>query len=199
MTTSTIPNRPVFRAQEVCEIAQVQPYVLRGWEAEFPDLGMSKKANGQRVYRRGDVERVLQLKHLLFGEGLTLAGARRRLAEAGVVASTDEPVADEDVAALLDEEVRQNLRDVRRGLQWVLGVLDGDGVTAEEFVLLADGGAQEGRGQKAKGNTKGRGQKAAGKEVKARSGSEAKSVGVGAKTRSRTAGSSKPRKATRRK
>jgi DNA-binding transcriptional MerR regulator len=137
----------VFRAQEVCEIAQVQPYVLRGWEEEFPDLGMAKKANGQRVYRRGDVERVLRLKHLLFSEGLTLAGARRRLAEEGVVASTDEPVADEDVAALLDEEVRQNLRDVRRGLQWVLGVLDGDGVTAEEFVLLG----RQGTGHKAQG------------------------------------------------
>jgi DNA-binding transcriptional MerR regulator len=137
VTTTAIPNRPVFRAQEVCDIAQVQPYVLRSWEAEFPDLGTSKTANGQRVYRRGDVERVLRLKHLLFGEGLTLAGARRRLAEEGF-APADEPVADEDVAALLDQEMRQHLRDVRRGLQWVLTVLEGEGVTPEDFVLVAE-------------------------------------------------------------
>ena len=74
-----IPNRSLFRQPEVCEIAQVQPYVLRSWEAEFPDLGVAKTAGGPRVYRRADVERVLRIKHLLFVEGLTLAGARRKL------------------------------------------------------------------------------------------------------------------------
>ena len=81
MTTTSIPNRPVFRAQEVCEIAQVQLYVLKSWEAEFPDLGASKTAGGPRIYRRADVERVLRLKHLVFEEGLTLAGARRQLGQ----------------------------------------------------------------------------------------------------------------------
>ena len=81
VTSVVIPNRPAFRAQEVCEIAEVQPYVLRGWEAEFPDLGVAKAPNGPRVYRRADVERVLKLKHLIQVEGLTLAGARRRLEE----------------------------------------------------------------------------------------------------------------------
>lgn len=133
MTAPVIPNRPVFRAHEVCEIADVQPYVLRSWEAEFPDLGTTK--SGQRVYRRGDVERVLRLKQLLFAEGLTLAGARRRMSEEGV-GPAPEPVGDDDLAQLLDEELRQGLRDVRRGLQWVLGVLSGDGVTPEERVLM---------------------------------------------------------------
>jgi DNA-binding transcriptional MerR regulator len=71
-----IPNRSLFRQPEVCEIAKVQPYVLRSWEAEFPDLGVAKTEGGPRVYRRADVERVLRLKHLLYVEGLTLAGAR---------------------------------------------------------------------------------------------------------------------------
>jgi len=150
----------VFRAQEVCEIAQVQPYVLKTWEAEFPDLGLSKTANGQRVYRRGDVERVLRLKHLLFGEGLTLAGARRRLAEEGALPA-EEPVADEDVAAYLDQELRLHLRDVRRGLQWVLGVLDGEGVTPEDFVLMADSpdrpGAKRGKSPAKGARSAGRG------------------------------------------
>ena len=133
---ATIPNRPVFRSQEVCEIAEVQPYVLRSWEAEFPDLGIAKTASGQRVYRRGDVERVLRLKHLLFVDGLTLAGARKRLSEEGA-APAEETISDADVAAMIDEQTRDGLRDVKRGLQWILGVLAGDGVTAEDRVLMS--------------------------------------------------------------
>src|SRR5215210_669946 len=78
-TTLEIPNRSLFRQPEVCDIAQVQPYVLRSWESEFPDLGVSKTEGGPRVYRRADVEFVLRIKHLVFVEGLTLAGARKKL------------------------------------------------------------------------------------------------------------------------
>lgn len=142
MTTAAIPNRPVFRAQEVCEIAQVQLYVLRSWEAEFPDLGVSKRVGEARVYRRADVERVLQLKHLLFVDGLTLAGARKRLGHerGATVAAAEEPasVSDADVAAMIDQQTHQSLRDVRRGLQWILGVLSGGGVTVEDRVLVAE-------------------------------------------------------------
>jgi DNA-binding transcriptional MerR regulator len=134
VASDTIPNRPVFRASEVCEIAQVQPYVLRSWEAEFSDLGVAKTPASPRVYRRADVELVLRLKHLVFVDGLTLAGARKRLSQEGL-ASNDEPVNDADVAAMLDQQVRENLRDVRRGLQWILGVLSGDGLTPEDRVL----------------------------------------------------------------
>ena len=142
-TTVAIPNRPIFRAQEVCELADVQAYVLRSWEAEFPDLGVAKTANGPRVYRRADVERVLRIKHLLFVDGLTLAGVRRRLTEEGVVRA-EEPVQDAELPALIDTETRQELRNVRRGLQWILGVLSGQGVTAEDFVLTADRGPSGG-------------------------------------------------------
>jgi DNA-binding transcriptional MerR regulator len=132
LTSVVIPNRPVFRSQEVCEIAEVQPYVLRTWEAEFPDLGVVKTPNGPRVYRRADVERVLRIKHLILVDGLTMAGARRQLGEETPAAT--EAVADADVAALMDGEVQQKLRDVRRGLQWILGVLSDSGVQASPFV-----------------------------------------------------------------
>jgi DNA-binding transcriptional MerR regulator len=143
VTTAAIPNRPVFRAQEVCEIAQVQPYVLRSWEAEFPDLGVSKRVGEARVYRRADVEKVLHLKHLLFVDGLTLAGARKRLGEErGAVAmetgEEEASVTDAEVAAMMDQQTRQSLREVRRGLQWILGVLAGGGVTQEDRVLVAE-------------------------------------------------------------
>jgi DNA-binding transcriptional MerR regulator len=74
----TIPDKPAFKAGEVCELAQIQPYVLRSWESEFPDLGLSKTPGGPRIYRRVDVERVLRIRDLLFVEGLTLSGVRRR-------------------------------------------------------------------------------------------------------------------------
>jgi DNA-binding transcriptional MerR regulator len=115
VSTVEIPNRSLFRQPEVCEIAQVQPYVLRTWEAEFPDLGVSKTTGGPRVYRRSDLERVLRLKHLLFVEGLTLAGARRKLAsEEPAAAAAATP---NELDELLGSDVRQRLTTVQQGLR----------------------------------------------------------------------------------
>ena len=77
------PKRELFKAAEVCEVVQVQPYVLRSWEAEFPQIGQAPAGGGARVYRRTDIELVLRIKQLVFDEGLTLSGARRRLEEDG--------------------------------------------------------------------------------------------------------------------
>ena len=111
--TVQIPNRSLFRQNEVCDIAQVQPYVLRSWEAEFPDLGVAKTQGGARVYRRADLDRVLQIKHLLFVEGLTLAGVRRRLQEqAGASAPDDLPLED-----LLKSDARERIVHVRQMLR----------------------------------------------------------------------------------
>ena len=74
-------KRELFKSPDVCEMAQLQPYVLRSWEAEFPGLGQPRRLAAARVYRRADVELVLRIKQLVFVEGLTLAGARRRLEE----------------------------------------------------------------------------------------------------------------------
>ncbi|MFO7301287.1 MAG: MerR family transcriptional regulator [Acidobacteriota bacterium] len=137
METVEIPNRPVFRASEVCEIAEVQPYVLRTWEAEFPDLGVSKTANGPRLYRRADVERVLRIKHLILVEGLTLAGARRQLG--AEKAESAEPT-DEELTALTDGPLRDQLRTIRRDLAWILEVLSGTaGRTDDTLPFEADG------------------------------------------------------------
>lgn len=114
VSTVEIPNRSLFRQPEVCEIAQVQPYVLRTWEAEFPDLGVAKIAGGPRVYRRTDVERVLYLKHLLFVEGLTLAGARKKLASESGEAGAETP---NELDDLLGRDVRQRLASVKQGLK----------------------------------------------------------------------------------
>ena len=124
--TVEIPNRSLFRQPEVCDIAQVQPYVLRSWEAEFPDLGVSKTKGGPRVYRRVDVERVLRLKHLLFVEGLTLAGARKKLADEGRPAAAEVLDLDE----LLGSDVRERLLQVKRGLRELQMILSASPGTA---------------------------------------------------------------------
>src|SRR4051812_48286768 len=112
-----IPNRSLFRQPEVCEIAQVQPYVLRSWEAEFPDLGVSKTEGGPRVYRRADLEFVLRIKHLLFVEGLTLAGARRKIEgerppSASAVAADSARL--DELSALLGSDARERILQVKR-------------------------------------------------------------------------------------
>lgn len=117
-----IPNRSLFRQPEVCEIAQVQAYVLRSWEAEFPDLGVAKTEGGQRVYRRADVERVLRIKHLLFVEGLTLAGVRRKLTEEGGDARAEKDAL-QDVAALFGVDARERILQVKRGLRELASML----------------------------------------------------------------------------
>jgi DNA-binding transcriptional MerR regulator len=118
-----IPNRALFMPAEVCEIVKVQPYVLRSWEAEFPELGVAKAAGGPRVYRRKDVEQVVRIKHLLLVDGLTLAGARRRLEEETAPVAVDEPAIDE----LIGRNARERLTSVKRGLRSILELLASNG------------------------------------------------------------------------
>jgi DNA-binding transcriptional MerR regulator len=77
--TPEIPNRLFFRIGDVAELAGLEAYVLRYWETEFPVLKPKKTSNGQRQYRRKDVEVVLEIKRLLYDEGYTIAGARKTL------------------------------------------------------------------------------------------------------------------------
>ena len=112
-----IPKRALFRAAEVCDLLNVQAYVLRSWEAEFPNLGVAKSNGGSRVYRRSDVEQAARIKHLLLVDGLTLAGARRRLEEEAAPVGAGTPL-DE----LIDQHVRDRLTEVKRGLRAILEI-----------------------------------------------------------------------------
>ena len=115
-----IPDRPLFKAAEVCSIAKVQPYVLRSWESEFPALGAST-TSGARVYRRADVELVLEIRRLLFEEGLTLGAARRRLT------SEDRPAPEPVVPDLIGPDARERLLWVKQELRSILDLLSVEG------------------------------------------------------------------------
>jgi len=111
----------LFRAADVCEMAQLQPYVLRSWEKEFPGIGVQKSPESPRLYRQSDIEQVQKIKQLVFGEGLTLAGARRRLEQSTAPGATDEEVA--EVLEALASDARTRIASVRDGLRSILRLL----------------------------------------------------------------------------
>lgn len=125
-----------LKAADVCQLVQIQPYVLRTWEAEFSDLGQATPA-GSRVYSKRDVDRVRLIHELVYGEGLTLAGARKRLEETAAEAADAAADAAVEPAgeafSFVDDTVRDRLRSVRAGLAGVLALLerplDGDRFT----------------------------------------------------------------------
>lgn len=128
------PKRELFKAADVCEVVQVQPYVLRSWEAEFPQIGQVPAGGGPRLYRRSDLELVLRIKQLVFDEGLTLSGARRRLDEDGE--SKGSGAAATLVEEVVGDRVLDRLRHVKSGLQSILQILAKDGVEAAELQLV---------------------------------------------------------------
>ena len=125
-----IPNKLFFKIGEVCEITDTQPYVLRYWESEFPALAPAKNTSGQRIYRRRDIETVLRIKQLLYEEGFTIAGAKKRLeAEMAGRMETPVPAAAPDGPTVAPPEVAgadrvAALRQVREQLREILTLLE---------------------------------------------------------------------------
>lgn len=78
-TAYEIPDKLYFRIGEVARLAGIKPYVLRFWETEFPSLGPRKSGTGHRLYRRKEVELVLEIKRLLYEKRFTIEGARKFL------------------------------------------------------------------------------------------------------------------------
>jgi DNA-binding transcriptional MerR regulator len=104
---SDIPDKQYFKIGEVAAIAGVEPYVLRYWETEFKVIRPEKTRSNQRLYRRRDVENVLQIKRLLYDEGFRIDGAKRRLRE---LAQEEPPMA----ARALAEKLRGALDELEK-------------------------------------------------------------------------------------
>ena len=121
-----IPNKLFFKIGEVCEITDTQPYVLRYWESEFPALAPAKNSSGQRIYRRRDIETVLRIKQLLYEEGFTIAGAKKRL-ESEMSGRTPTPNSMAGSATAGDggeDPARKVLQEVRTQLREILTLLE---------------------------------------------------------------------------
>jgi DNA-binding transcriptional MerR regulator len=119
--TPTIPDRLYFKIGDVARLLKIEPYVLRFWESQFPQLKPNKSGTGQRLYRKRDVEIAVEIKRLVYGEGYTLSGARQALAQprrsetpATPKVPTPKPAAakDRDKAAEVIGRARVELREI---------------------------------------------------------------------------------------
>jgi DNA-binding transcriptional MerR regulator len=89
-----VPKKLYYKIREVCEIVGVEAHVLRFWESEFPALSPPKTKTGQRIYRPKDIELLLEIRRLLYEEGFTIAGARKRLNANSPAVANDGQIAD---------------------------------------------------------------------------------------------------------
>ena len=72
-----------YQIREIAELEGIKPHVLRYWETEFPQLRPEKGSTGQRIYREKDLRLIRKIKHLLYAEKYTVAGAKQRLSGEG--------------------------------------------------------------------------------------------------------------------
>jgi DNA-binding transcriptional MerR regulator len=118
----------LYKIGEVCKLADLQPYVLRYWETEFPQLSPNKSGGGQRLYTRAEVDTILRIKELLYRDGFTIAGAKKKLESdlaappsASAEAAGDVP---EPAPAPTSPQLARTLAGIQRELRAILRMLD---------------------------------------------------------------------------
>lgn len=134
---SELPDKLYFKIGEVAKLVGVKPYVLRYWETEFPNVRPGKTRSQHRLYRRRDVEALLEIRRLLHDERYTIEGAKRRLRglrdEGDETPGESPPAAADEVAEAGDpqmalplgaERYRKLLTQIRRELQQLRDILD---------------------------------------------------------------------------
>src|SRR5205823_9872333 len=109
----------LYKIGGVCKMAEVQPYVLRYWETEFPPLAPNKSGGGQRLYTRREIDIILRIKQLLYSEGCTIAGAKKKLD-----VEMSAPAAEVAAPAPPSKDVSKALSNVKRELSAILELLD---------------------------------------------------------------------------
>lgn len=124
-----LPVKLYYRIGEVSDIVGVEPHVLRYWETEFRSIRPQKSRKGQRIYSRRDVDKLLKVKELLYSQGFTIAGARKRLREGGAEPQTSAvPVPAPEAVKLPGTELRRALSEIRRDIVALLAELDAPGL-----------------------------------------------------------------------
>ena len=124
-------EKALFKIGEVCKLADVQPYVLRYWETEFPALAPNKSGGGQRLYTQREIDIILRIKQLLYSEGFTIAGAKKKLegeldgsVPAPAAAPAEATAAVPAPASAKTKRSNKVLLEVKRELAEILRMLD---------------------------------------------------------------------------
>jgi len=97
-----LPSKLFYRIGEISRLTGLEPYVLRYWETEFPQIKPDKGRSGQRLYKKKDLDTIFQIKQLLYKDGFTIAGARRKLNGKDA----------REVAETVVESVKKELREI---------------------------------------------------------------------------------------
>jgi DNA-binding transcriptional MerR regulator len=116
MARAAANEEKLYKIGEVCKVADLQPYVLRYWETEFPQLSPNKSGGGQRLYTRRELDIILRIKDLLYKEGFTIAGAKKKL-------ETDAEAPAEAAAAEAPRVSNEGLAKAKRELRELLDLL----------------------------------------------------------------------------
>jgi len=125
-----VPKKLYYKIREVCEIVGVEAHVLRFWETEFPALSPPKSKSGQRTYRPKDIELLLRIRKLLYEDGFTIAGARKKLSASGSAIAADDSAEDSRIPPVVAEPdpkptaSSDRLRKVKAELENILTLLD---------------------------------------------------------------------------
>ena len=119
---SSIPEKLYYKIGEVSEITGIEPYVLRYWESEFRVIKPFKSGSLQRLYRRKDLDLILRIKKLLYEEGFTIAGAKRKIRDLERTENAQAKV--KAVASPREGGVCELLTTVREELKGISKMLD---------------------------------------------------------------------------
>ena len=103
-------NKRYFRIGEASRIIGVEPYVLRFWETEFPQVRPDRDPGRQRLYTRQDLELFFRIKKLLYEDQYTIAGAKKQLRAAKK--TTQVQGLEGGVSAL--REIKNSLLEIKR-------------------------------------------------------------------------------------
>ncbi len=106
-----IPDKLFFKIGEVAQVAQVEQHVLRYWEEEFETLKPEKNRAGQRLYKRKDVEMILEIKRLLYQEKFTIAGAKQKLREVRK-SNGQNPTQEREKRLQLKQKIQKDLESI---------------------------------------------------------------------------------------
>jgi len=123
-----------YKIGEACKRLDIQPYVLRYWETEFSMLSPQKSKSGQRTYNERDLQVIQRIKELLYDEGYTIAGAKKKL-EIELLPDEEGPGAETAAAPAIDppldtdaekriEKLRDRVRDSLREAREILALLE---------------------------------------------------------------------------
>jgi DNA-binding transcriptional MerR regulator len=124
--TMVTSGKTYYSISEVCGIIGVEAHVLRYWESEFSQLRPKKNRAGNRAYRDKDIGVVKRIRHLLYEEGYTIPGAKKRLAAPAAEAGSDAPAVDgEQVRLDPGMQGKSDVAGVKKELKEILSLLRG--------------------------------------------------------------------------